>query len=555
VRNTKFSGLILVGGLVAWGCSSDSPGGTGGAAGTPGASGSSVGTAGTSSPTAGSGSATAGNTSMGGSGNTTAGATGTAGTPAAGGNTPTGGTPGTAGSGGSGTTAGTGTGGVSTTGAVTVQLGQERQKIAGFGINNTWAPAMSDAVADALFNPTTGLGLTILRVGMSSSGGFMSDNIGADITKAKAKGAKTIIGSCWSPPGDWKTDHTFKDSAENDGGHVLPAKYSDWADRIVKFAKDNGLYAMSIANEPDFASCGTTEPCNGNYPTTVYTAAEMVAFVKVAGPKFKAAGIQLIAPEASEWLHQWSNESAKGSEPGNKPSSDPLKCGFPATACADGAGYDYGHALFKDKDAWGAVDIMGVHQYDTQVAEPWPADVTEKKPVWQTEMSGVKWWKEQGPSSDIGNGVAVAEWLHSALTIGEANAWVWWWYNANNTDDNEGLILKSGTDTKRHYTFGNFTRFIRPDYLRVDVSGAVPDGVLLSAYKGADGTVVIVAINKGAASAMVPITVAGGTAPAMLTPWVTSAMYDLKSQAAVAVTGGMFTATLDSKSVTTFVGK
>jgi glucuronoarabinoxylan endo-1,4-beta-xylanase len=387
---------------------------------------------------------------------------------------------------------------------------------------------------------------------MGDSGGNMSDNIPADITKAKARGVTKLIGSCWSPPGDWKTSGTV-----NDGGHVKADKYSDWADRIVKYAKDTGLYAMSIANEPDFASCGTAEPCNGNYPTTVYTAKEMVAFAKVAGPKFKAAGIKLIAPEASEWIHQWSNDSASGSEPSNKNSSDPLKCGFPkGTMCAAGEGYDYGHALFADKDAWAAVDIMGVHQYDTQVAEPWPADVPEKKPVWQTEMSGVKWWKEQGPSSDINNGIAVAGWLHSALTIGEASAWLWWWYRPLGTDDNEGLILKNGTDTKRHYTIGNYSRFVRPGYKRVDISGAVPADVLLSAYKNpTDGTVVIVAINKGAA-ATVPITIAGATtAPASFTPTVTSATDNLAAKTAVAVTGGMFTATLDSKTVTTFVGK
>jgi glucuronoarabinoxylan endo-1,4-beta-xylanase len=558
VRKTTFSSLILVGGLVAWGCSSDSPGTPGAAAGAPGASGSSTNTTGgttpgvagsATNPTAGTGSSTGGSPATG-----TAGATGAAGTAT--------GTAGATGAGGSNATAGaagtggSGTGGVSTTGPVTVQLGQERQTIEGFGINNTWADPMTDEDADAMFSPTTGLGLTILRVGMGSNGMVMSRNIPADITKAKARGVTTLIGSCWSPPGDWKTEHTYKDSAENDGGHVLPAKYAEWADRIVAFAKDNGLQAMSIANEPDFASCGLNEPCNGNYPTTLYTAKEMVDFVKVAGPKFKAAGVKLIAPEASEWLHQWSNDSATGSEPNKKNSSDPLKCGFPkGTMCAAGEGYDYGHALFADKDAWAAVDIMGVHQYDTQVAEPWPADVTEKKPVWQTEMSGVKWWKEQGPSSNIDNGIAVAGWLHSALTVGEASAWLWWWYRPLGTDDNEGLILKNGMDTKRHYTFGNYTRFVRPGYKRVDVSGAVPDGVLLSAYKSpTDGTVVIVAINQGAA-AMVPITIAGGTAPAMLTPTVTSAADNLVAGAAVAVTGGMFTATLDSKTVTTFVGK
>jgi len=166
----------------------------------------------------------------------------------------------------------------------------------------------------------------------------------------------------------------------------------------------------------------------------------------------------------------------------------------------------------------------------------------------------VKWWKEQGPSATIENGIAVATWIHSALTVGEASAWLWWWWIANNTDDNEGLYLKNGTDTKRHYTLGNFSKFVRPGYKRVDVAGAAPTGVLLSAYLGSDNTVVVVAINPGAA-ATVPITIAGGTAPAMLTPWVTSAADNLVSKAAVAVTGGSFMATLDSKTVTTFVGK
>jgi O-glycosyl hydrolase len=64
-----------------------------------------------------------------------------------------------------------------------------------------------------------------------------------------------------------------------------------------------------------------------------------------------------------------------------------------------------------------------------------------------------------------------------------------------------------------------------------------------------------VAINKGSASATVPITIAGGTAPMSLTPWVTSSADNLVSKTAVAVTGGTFTATLASKTVTTFVGK
>ncbi len=491
-------------------------------------------------------------TTSGGNSGTTSSSTNAGGFTSSNGGTNAGGTENT-GMAGSTNAGGSATGGASGGGnGVTVKLDSAKQEMAGFGINNAWAPGMSNAEADALFNTTgNGIGLSILRIGMGSNGAHFNNASLADISKAKARDVKYIIGSTWSPPANCKDN-----SSENDGGHMLTSCYESWATTIAKFAKDNSLYAMSPGNEPDFASCGMAEPCNGNYPTTVYTADEMVAFIKVVGPKLKAAGVKVLAPEASEWLHNWSSESAKGSEPGNKNSSDPLKCGFPASAtqCPLGKGYDYGHALWADKTAWAALDIMGVHQYDTQVAEPWPADVTEKKPVWQTEMSGVKWWPEQGPSSDIKNGLAVAGWIHNAITVGEASAWLWWWYKANNTDDNEGLLLRSGTDTKRHYTLGNYSKFIRPGYTRVDVTGNSSADLLITGFKGTDGTVVVVVINKGAA-ATVPIAISGGTAPASMTPNVTSSTENLKVGTAVPVSSGSFTATLGASTVTTFVGK
>jgi glucuronoarabinoxylan endo-1,4-beta-xylanase len=269
-----------------------------------------------------------------------------------------------------------------------------------------------------------------------------------------------------------------------------------------------------------------------------------------------------MSPEASEWIHLWSNTSATGSVPSNKNSSDPLKCGCfgntPTTTgcaskCTSGDGYDYGHWLAKDTAAWAAIDIIGIHQYDTQKSEPWPSDVSDKKPTWQTEMSGVKWWPDGTPIADINNGVVVAGWIHDALTVGEATAWLWWWYKATG-DTNEGLLLSNGTDTKRHYTFGNFSKFVRPGYTRVEIGGSIPADVLLSAYKGTDGTV-IVAINKGKSAANVPINIAGGTVPTSCTPNVTSASDDLKAGTAVTVTGGTLTASLGATSVTTFVCK
>jgi glucuronoarabinoxylan endo-1,4-beta-xylanase len=546
----------LLSSIVAWGCSSNGGvGGSGGAQSSGGTGGPTPlgGAAGSGGATPTNGGAGQGGAQAGTGGSNIAGSANPGGANSAGGQSGgLGGASMVAGSG--GTAAGSGGGGG--VGAVTVQLDKPKQTIDGFGINDTWN-ALTDAQAQSLFDTTSGIGLTILRVGMNPSGGFYNNNEASSIAAAKKYGATTIIGSVWSPPANCKDN-----KSTTKGGHLLASCYGTWSDSITTFAKNNNLYAMSAGNEPDFASCGSTigPPCNGDYDTTLFTANEMVAFVRVLGPKLKAAGVKLISPEASEWIHTWSNTSATGSTVASYPnSSDPLKCGCFGTStncsasCASGDGYDYGHYLYKDPAAWAAVDILGVHQYDSQVAEPWPADVPDKKPVWQTEMSGVKYWPEGEPSKDIQNGVAVAGWIHNALVVGDANAWLWWWYKGQGT--NEGLYLADGSDTKRHYTFGNFTKFIRPGYVRVDMTGGVPANVLLSAYKSMDGTVVLVAINKGTSASTVPVTISGGAAPSSCTPTVTSASEDLKAGTAVPVNGGILTASLAGLTVTTFVCK
>ena len=73
-------------------------------------------------------------------------------------------------------------------------------------------------------------------------------------------------------------------------------------------------YAWDLATWPDgqvpvYTDLGTLGV------VTNERANEMVAFLKVAGPKIQAKGVKVIAPEASEWEHTWSNKSA-GPNPG-----------------------------------------------------------------------------------------------------------------------------------------------------------------------------------------------------------------------------------------------
>lgn len=463
-----------------------------------------------------------------------------------------------------------GTGGEAPVTGVTVQMDHVRQIIRGFGFNT----ALRDSGSlpwDDLFTTDSGpnaIGLSILRVGMNPNGSLT----GYGINEAKAANDKVrIIGSCWTPQASWKTNNS-----EENGGHVKPEYYDDWADIIAGFVSQYKPYAMSIANESDFKSCPGVAVCTVAYDTTEYYASEMVEWVKVAGPKIKAANAStlVIAPEASEWIHAWSNISGTGSTESSHPnSSDPYNCGcfgneitpeLEATcsqACKDGQGYDAGHAMWNDPAAWAAFDILGVHEYDSQKAFAWPADVNggvRDKEVWQTEMSGVMHWPEHGPSTDINNGVAVAGWIHSALTVGEASAWLYWWYQAYYDDDNEGLALtKNGGDlAKRYFALGQYSKFVRPDVFHaVTVANGDSADVLVSAYVGDGGELVVVAINKSDAAAEIPITITGGTAPAMLTPHETSDTKSLEAGTAVPVTAGAFTASLPAKSITSFVSQ
>jgi O-glycosyl hydrolase len=479
----------------------------------------------------------------------TAGTTGTAGGP--GGTTGRGGAPGDGGA----TSPGGSTGGGGSTPpgtGVTVQLDKTHQTIEGFGLNTALG---GGTVNWDNFYGANGLGFSIVRVGMTSSGGLSG-------AKPAASYNAKVIGSVWTAPANYKDNNNLQK-----GGHLKKENYDAWAQKIADFAKAQGLYAMGAQNEPDFASCGASigPPCNGDYDTMVFTAQEMVDFIKVLGPKMQAVKVKLIAPEPSEWIHLWSNASATGSTVSSHPnSSDPLGCGCfsntPTTTgcaskCASGGGYDYGHYLAKDATAWGYIDIIGVHEYDTQKAEAWPSDVDggkRSKPVYETEVSGVMYWPEQGPSSDIKNGIAVAGWVHSALVVGEASAWLYWWYQQSS--DNEGLILSGSTLTKRCYTIGNYSKFVKPGAVMVEVTGNANADLLLSAFTGTDGTIVV-GINKGSKDLSVPIAITGGTAPASCTPNVTSSSADLKAGTAVPVTGGSFTAAFANQTVTTFVCK
>jgi glucuronoarabinoxylan endo-1,4-beta-xylanase len=407
---------------------------------------------------------------------------------------------------------------------VVVNLGTTYQTMVGFGAADVYSPggALSSSLGTLFFDPTNGIGLSILRVGIDTNGSILGSGAYSDIRLAASHGA-IVWATPWSPPASDKDNDDV-----NDGGHLLTADYSSWASVLAGFVatvkSQTGvqLYGVSAQNEPENAV---------PYSSCVYTGAQMVAFVKVLGPMLHALNppVKLLAAEPAAWSDLWTD------------------------------GERYGAAILADPGAAADVDILATHDYyatDPSLAfhpvAP-PAGVTA--PIWETEVSGVAMTSQAGPSSDIANGIAVAQWIYNALVTGGVSAWHYWWLVSQN-NDNEGLLLQDGGATKRLHTVGNFSKFVRPGYQRVDVSGAVPSGVQVVGFANpSDGTVVVVAINTNSTATTLPLAVTGTQVPTQLTPWVTAANQDLAEQTAVSVSAGSASISLAAESVTTLVGK
>jgi glucuronoarabinoxylan endo-1,4-beta-xylanase len=393
------------------------------------------------------------------------------------------------------------------------------QKIDGFGAADTWAAPLSAAQQTAFFDPVNGIGLSILRIGIDTNGTPLGAGAYPDAIAAHKFGA-IVWGAPWSPPAADKSNDNVADGGELDAG-----AYQSWATTLANFAdtfKQNtgfSLYGISAQNEPDFSA---------SYPSCVFQPDEMVAFIKVLGPLLAAKNVKLIAPEAHSWALLWGTGSQ-----------------------------GYGSAILADSTAAAAVDIVAVHDYghkkDSDPTRPAPpASMTQ--PLWQTEMSD-----QTAPDTDIAHGVQAAVWIYAAITAGGASAWHYWWLINQNTDG-EGLLASGGDLTnppKRFYTMGNYSKFVRPGYYRVDVGGLIlPSTAWISAFVNpSDSTLVVVAINSSTSAVTLPITIMGSSAPAQMTPYVTSASDNLAAKTPASVVSGGFQVTLGAQSVTTYVGK
>lgn len=310
-----------------------------------------------------------------------------------------------------------------------------------------------------------------------------SDEI-SNAQKAMARGA-IVFGSPWSPPA------YMKDNNNTVGGSLLPQYYGDYANWLNSFANtmnNNGvpLYAVSVQNEPNIDV--TYESCS-------WTSAQMFNFmVNNAG----AINTRVMMPETFNYLPSF---------------ADPI---------------------LNDPSGAANTDICAYHWYGSNQYALWTNAFNKGKDVWMTEF--------YSNDQSLNAAIATAVDIHKFMTINYGNAYVWWW--VKNRDCN----LITDTDiNKRGYVMGQFAKFVRPGYNRVDVTG----GTNISAYT--NGTkAVIVAVNSGTGSITQKFTFQNGTVASVI-PYITSGTKNLQSASSISLSGNSFTYTLEPGSVTTFV--
>ena len=310
-----------------------------------------------------------------------------------------------------------------------------------------------------------------------------SDEI-SNAQKATARGA-IVFASPWSPPAYMKDNNNTVD------GSLLPEHYGDyanWLNSFVSTMNNNGvpLYAVSVQNEPNI---------NVTYESCSWTPAQMFNFmVNNAG----AINTRVIMPETFNYLPSY---------------ADPILNN--ATGAAN-------------------TDICAHHWYGNNQYQLWTNAYNKGKDIWMTEFFS--------DDQSLNASIATAVDIHNSLTINYENAWVWWWVKNQSCN----IITDAGIN-KRGYVMGQFAKFVRPGYKRVDVTGS-PN---ISAYT--NGTkAVIVAINSGSARATQSFNFQNGTVTSV-TPYTTSATKNLQPAASINVSTNNFKYTLEPKSVTTFV--
>lgn len=484
-----------------------------------------------------------------------------------------------------------------------------QQTIDGFGASDAWSmwqigewdTSLQTKVADWLFSSENfpdgspkGIGLSIWRFNAGAGSATQGDSaqINRDtrteyfekqtgqrrfLQLAKERGVPTFL-AFYNSPTIFLTQNGLATNTGRGGTFNLREDaYDDFAvyiaDMLQKAEREDGIrfgYVCPV-NEPD----GHWNWLGPKQEGTPATNREVARLVREMNREFQQRGIttKILVNESSDYRCMFSTHETdwqRGYEIQgfwNPDSTDTYVGNLPSVARVM-AGHSYwtNTPILKPSDP--NYERKGLYGYRKRLKEAFDKVDAD---FWMTELCIMSNDEEihggGGFDFSMEEALYVARVMHYDLTVANARSWQWWRAAGGNYKDGlirmyvkgerfgsrgqrRGAVQENMVrDSKLMWTLGNFSRFVRPDAVRLDVQGEMAaDGLMLSAYRNADGTLAIVAINYGTQDRPICIdTQDGKTAIAYRTSDV--AGENLKNVGKV----NLKKSTLPARSVTTYI--
>lgn len=334
---------------------------------------------------------------------------------------------------------------------------------------------------------------------------------------AKQRGVRQYLGFILSPPVYWTQNGLATNTGrEGSSFNLKEDKYEDFARFIANviegLKQHEGITLNYICpfNEPD----GHWNWVGPKQEGTPATNLEIAKTAKIINQEFVRRDIdsKILLTESFDYNCLFRTHPLTGPERGNQiqsfftPDSSSTYIGNLSNVPKMLAGHSY----------WTNTPLS-----DLRTIRKLLGDTLKKYGLgfWETELCIMSNDNEigggGGKDRTMKTALYVARIIHHDLAYANASAWQWWRSVATG-DYKDGLIyaepdktMLDGTieDSKLMWTLGNYSRFIRPDAIRLGVAAynsnrkRVDDGdtdpfaLMISAYQNKDGSLAVVVIN------------------------------------------------------------
>jgi len=481
---------------------------------------------------------------------------------------------------------------------ININFNEYRQVIDGFGGSNAWArlpdnPQTASAIVKLLYSRTEGMGFTILRnripfrerlPGDNSPGlndGFITRN--GDHTYSYTEntdGTKTfnlnwnswdlsgtrnlirqiknlgndgpeelvIMSTPWTMPNNrvtqWKEDitglrgnlnYTMDWSRPDIWGRLKRAHYNDYADLLADYVLNfesrmgHPLSILSVQNEPNWKV---------EYESAYWSGTDLRDFIRIIANRFPMKGITVGEGGIGIMMPEFENFNVNFNDMIRPSLEDPVS----ERAITHIALHQYNGANDSSSRA-GALEFPGI--------------IESGKQFWQTEVSGSG--THIPPGTGIDNALYYARMIHWDMTLSQTNAFLFWWLWTSNPSDTTGsLIIADGNRVTPHhrlYAMGQYSRFIRPGWRRIECDDNPLWGVFSSAYRNPQTKeIAIVIINDRFAESTLSLNLSGAEFD-RLDVWRTSESEKMQLLGRQRTSAGVTSVVLQPKTMITLYGR